>query len=252
MGHPVYSLSAPYAIAHRGGAAEGLENAASAFRQAISLGIRYLETDLQVSADGVCVISHDPTLDRTTDSVGRITDLTWAQISRARIGGVEPVLRLEEFLEEFADVYINLDLKTDALVPAFVRALRNSDHLARICVGSMRTARLDHVRAEFGSALATSLGPREVARLKFLGRHKTGAGSVVAAQVPERVGRLRLIDPRFMGAANDARLQVHVWTVNDPAQMKRLLELGVAGLMTDRPSVALAVIADFISGSKPH
>lgn len=244
MGHPVFDRPRPFVIAHRGGAGEALENSMSAFVRASQLGVAAIEADLQVTADGVCVISHDQTLDRTTDLTGEIGHLSWHEVSRARIGGTESILRLEELLEGVTGIALNLDLKTDAVVPAFVRTLRSSPHLERLCVGSFSDARLGHVRREFGRRLATSLGPREIARLKFADRSPRSP-SVVAAQVPERAGPVKVVTAGFVARATRAGLQVHVWTIDDPVAMRRLLALGVAGLVTDRPSVALAEVAAF-------
>lgn len=245
MSHPVFDLPTPFVLAHRGGAAEAPENSLSAFQRAAAIGVAAMETDLRVTSDGVCVVAHDARLDRTTDAHGRIAELPWTEVARARIGGIEPVLRLEQLLEALPGAVVNLDLKDDAVVPAFVTLLRaNPGWLRRICVGSFSDARLARVRAELGPSLATSLGPREVARLRFRGGGQPSPG-LVAAQVPRSFGPVRVVTGPFVASAARLGLQVHVWTVDDEREMERLLHLGVAGIVTDRPTLAQQVVSRF-------
>ena len=114
----------PIAMAHRGGAIEHLENTMPAFQSCVDLGYRYLETDVQVTADGVLVAFHDPTLERVTDRKGRIEHLTWAEVSQARIGGREPILRLDDLLGAWPDVRFNLDIKAAGVLAPLVRTVR--------------------------------------------------------------------------------------------------------------------------------
>jgi glycerophosphoryl diester phosphodiesterase len=236
--HPFLEHDGPLAFAHRGGAADGLENTASAFERAVRLGCQVLETDVHVTADGVLVAFHDATLDRVTDRRGAIARLTWAQVSRARVGGREPVPRLDALLRSFPDVRWNLDVKAPGSVVPLVRRLRRDPELlTRTCVGSFSDRRLTQVRAALGRDVCTSAGPQEIARFVLAVRRGRQAAVRIAAdclQVPPAVRRVRIVDRRFVAAASQRGLPVHVWTVNDRATMHRLLDLGVAGLMTDR------------------
>src|SRR5690348_4504767 len=110
-------------MAHRGGAIEHLENTLPAFEACRALGYRYLETDVRATADGVLVVFHDPVLERVTDSTGRIDQLPWSVVQQARIGGREPILRLEELLEAFPGVRFNLDIKAAGVVAPLVRTI---------------------------------------------------------------------------------------------------------------------------------
>lgn len=243
VAHPVFEIQRPFVLAHRGGAGEAAENAPSAFQRAAGLGVAGIETDIHATSDGICVISHDPTLDRTTDGRGRIAELPWSVVRRARIGGVEPVLRLEELLELVPGLIVNLDLKADSAVEPFLSAVRGSAELDRICVGSFSDRRLRQVRAALGPGLATSTGPVEVARLRLTGAGQRGP---VAAQVPERFGPIPVVTRAFVRAAERSGMQVHVWTVDEPLAMQRLLGIGVAAIVTDRPAIAQAEVARFI------
>ncbi|SDY64523.1 glycerophosphoryl diester phosphodiesterase [Geodermatophilus africanus] len=231
----------PIAMAHRGGAIEHLENTMPAFEACVAMGYRYLETDVRVSADGVPVVFHDPALDRVTDHSGRVDRLTWAEISGARIGGREPVLRLEELLGAWPDVRFNLDIKAPGVVGPLARTVRRLGAEGRICLGSFSDARVAAARRVFGPGVCTSLGPRGVAALRLSSYSPRAAGLVGipagCAQVPLQLGGRALVDERFVAAAHARGLQVHVWTVNTRAETEAMLDLGVDGVMTDRPAM---------------
>ena len=231
----------PIAMAHRGGAIEHLENTMPAFQACVDLGYRYLETDVQITADGVLVAFHDHTLERVTDRSGRVDQLRWAEVAEARIGGREPMVRLEDLLGAWPDVRFNLDIKAAGVLAPLVRLVRRLDVADRICLGSFSDARVAAARRLFGPAVCTSLGPRGVAALRLSSYSPRAAGLVRiqagCAQVPLQLGGRALVDERFVAAAHDRGLQVHVWTVDDPAGCEAMLELGVDGIMTDRPAM---------------
>jgi glycerophosphoryl diester phosphodiesterase len=228
-------------MAHRGGAIEHLENTMPAFQACVDLGYRYLETDVQVTADGVLVAFHDPTLERVTDHRGRVDQLPWAEIAEARIGGREPVLRLEDLLGAWPDVRFNLDIKAAGALAPLVRLVRRMGIADRLCLGSFSDARIAAARRLFGPELCTSLGPRGVAALRLSSYSPRAAGLVRiqagCAQVPLQLGGRALVDERFVAAAHERGLQVHVWTVDDPVEATTMLDLGVDGIMTDRPAM---------------
>ena len=235
-------------MAHRGGAIEHLENTWSAFTACVDLGYRYLETDVRVTADGVLVVFHDAGLARITDSTGRVDQLTWAQVREARIGGREPVVLLEDLLTAWPDVRFNLDVKAVGVVVPLLRLVRRLGVEDRICLGSFSDARIASVRAAFGDRVCTSLGPRGVAALRLSSWQPRAAGLVRVtagcAQVPLTVRGRALVDERFLTAAHARGLQVHVWTVDVPQQVHDLLDLGVDGIMTDRPAMLRDVLVE--------
>jgi glycerophosphoryl diester phosphodiesterase len=237
----------PLAFAHRGGAANGLENSMVAFQQAVDLGYRYLETDVHATADGVLLAFHDHTLDRVTDARGRIARLPYRQVARARIGGREPIPRLEDLLAAWPNVNVNVDVKEQAALGPLIDAVRHTGALDRVCVASFSDARLRTVRAALGPTLCTSLGPRRATALRlaaYAGSRRLIPRGIPCAQLPNRVGRYRVVDARLLRAAHRGGLAVHVWTVDDPTEMHRLLDLGVDGLMTDRIDTLRAVLLD--------
>ncbi|MEV7503576.1 glycerophosphodiester phosphodiesterase [Streptomyces sp. NPDC093018] len=233
--HPYLDHPGPLAFAHRGGAADGVENTAAQFRRAVELGYRYIETDVHATADGRLVAFHDTTLDRVTDGAGRIADLPWAEVRGARVGGREPVPLFEELLETFPEVRWNIDIKAEPALRPLLDLLERTGAWDRVCVGSFSEARVLRAQRLAGPRLATSFGTRGVLslRLRSWGLPAAVRRSAVAAQVPEAQSGVPVVDARFVRAAHARGLHVHVWTINEPERMHRLLDLGVDGIMTD-------------------
>ncbi|MEV0322275.1 glycerophosphodiester phosphodiesterase [Streptomyces sp. NPDC050658] len=244
--HPYLDHPGPLAFAHRGGAADGLENTAAAFRRAVDLGYRYIETDVHATSDGTLVAFHDATLDRVTDAAGRIADLPWSEVRRARVAGSEPVPLFEELLESFPGVRWNVDVKAEPALLPLLDLLRRADAWDRVCVGSFSEARVARAQRIAGPRLATSYGTRGVAalRARSYGAPVPVRGSAVCAQVPETHGGIRVVDRRFVRAAHARGLQVHVWTVNDAGRMAALLDLGVDGIISDHIETLREVLKD--------
>ncbi|MGW2744624.1 glycerophosphodiester phosphodiesterase [Streptomyces sp. NPDC001450] len=244
--HPYLDHPGPIAFAHRGGAADGLENTVAQFRRAVDLGYRYIETDVHTTADGKLVAFHDSTLDRVTDGAGRIADLPWQDVSHARVGGREPVPLFEELLETFPEVRWNVDLKAEPALRPFLELIERTNAWGRVCVGSFSEARVLRAQRLAGPRLATSFGTRGVLtlRLRSWGLPASVRRSAVAAQVPEAQSGVPVVDERFVRAAHARGLQVHVWTINEPERMHRLLDLGVDGIMTDHIDTLRKVMED--------
>nr|WP_202460809.1 glycerophosphodiester phosphodiesterase [Streptomyces sp. SID1328] len=241
MDHP-----GPIPFAHRGGAAEGVENTVAQFRRAVALGYRYIETDVHLTADGTLVAFHDDSLDRVTDGTGRVADLPWAEVRQARVGGREPVPLFAELLETFPEVRWNVDVKAEAALLPLLELVGRTDAWDRVCLGSFSEARVRRAQRLAGPRLATSFGTLGVLglRLRSWGLPAPVRGSAVAAQVPETQSGVPVADGRFVRAAHARGLQVHVWTVNEPERMHRLLELGVDGIMTDHIDTLREVMED--------
>lgn len=239
----------PIAFAHRGGGREVPENSRAAVEHTVALGLGYLETDVRATSDGVAVLNHDATVDRTTDGAGRVDQLTWDQVAGLRdASGARPV-RLDELLGDYPALRVNVDAKDDHVVEPLVRAIERTGAVDRVGLASFSDARLARLRARL-PGVATSLGRREVARLVAaarLGRRPRvpgPAGGAVCVQVPPRVRSMRIVTPRFLAAAHRHGLAVHVWTIDEPGQMRRLLDLGVDGIISDRPRVLRGVLTE--------
>ncbi|MFI5606674.1 glycerophosphodiester phosphodiesterase [Amycolatopsis sp. NPDC051903] len=241
----------PRAFAHRGwhlGDLAGMENSLPAFQRAVAEGYRYVETDVHATADGVVVVHHDGTLDRTTDGSGLIATQTWEQIKHVKVGGRVALSRLEDVLEELPQARFNVDVKANSAVEPFVRVLERTGAFDRVAAASFSDSRLARLRRLAGPKLLTAMGPRSVlalwangwAPLLPLGRFASG----YLAQVPVKQGPLTVVDRSFVRAATRTGFEVHTWTIDDPVQMRELLDLGVHGIVTDRPDLLREVLVE--------
>jgi glycerophosphoryl diester phosphodiesterase len=243
--HAFLDHDGPIAFAHRGGAGEWPENTMPAFEGAVRLGYRYVETDVHLTADGVLVAFHDDVLDRVTDRTGVISELPHAEVAAARVDGREPIPLLEDLLGSFPDLRLNIEPKSDASVGALCDVLVRCDAVDRVLVCSFVDRRVDEARDRLGTGLCTGLGQRGVTRLlaatRRIGRPRFSAA---AAQVPTHHKGIPLVTRRFVDTAHRLGLDVHVWTIDEPDEMRRLLDLGVDGIMTDRPAVLRDVLVE--------
>lgn len=247
---PYFTGPRPLALAHRGGGEYppnvGIENSVAAFANAVALGYTHVETDVHATSDGVAVAFHDDRLDRVTDAVGALGDLAWAQVSAARIGGREPIPTLAGILETFPTLNFNIDLKSDAVVAPALAAIQAAGAQRRVCLGSFDERRIRRAyklsegriavsHSTFGTLAVKLLRPAAIARAL--------AGPGVALQVPETFRGVRIVTARLVERAHALGNDVHVWTVDDADDMTRLLDLGVDGIVTDRPDVLRDVLA---------
>jgi glycerophosphoryl diester phosphodiesterase len=238
-------------MAHRGGSNWapnlGHENTLAAFRQAVSLGFRYVETDLQASADGHLFCLHDPTLERMTGAPGRVVDHTAAQLASLAVGGSEPLPRFDDVVEALPDTRFNVDLKTPEAVEPLVRAIADHHLQDRILVDSFSQQRISRFRALTRGRIPTAMAPVGTAWTAFVPLLPMIVNSpATAVQVPvtQRAGRFTIpvVTRALIERAHQAGKVVHVWTVDDPAVMRHLIDLGVDGIITDRPDLLKDVL----------
>lgn len=268
----------PAALAHRGFSPDGHENTLAAFRAAADLGFVWLETDVHTTRDGVVVAFHDPSLERVTGESGNVNDLTWEQLRTLRIGGEHGIPALAELLRELPQTRLNIDVKDEASVAALPEVLAHEDAADRVRVTSFSESRRRRTLAAIarltGRRVRTSAGTLGTAGFLAVATvapvtdrispriahalwaaHRAAWSRVVAPfgtlQLPERhtlqlpLGRsltVRIVTRQFLDLAHREGLAVQVWTVNDPADMHRLLELGVDGLITDRADLLRDVL----------
>lgn len=257
------TIQRPLVFAHRGGGGLFPENTLEAFKYSASLGVDVLELDIHSTADGRLVVMHDRTVDRTTDGRGRVGDMTLDELKRLDAGyhfspdggrtfpfrgrGVT-VPTLEEIFAALPEMTFNVEPKqqTPSLVKPLCGILRERKMTGRVIVGSFRQEVLDEFRAECPE-VATSASPSEVSY--FLAMYKTGLAEsytppMQALQVPETVGYLNVVSEDFVKTAHRLNLKVHVWTVNETEDMRRLAEMGVDGIMTDYPDRLLKLLEE--------
>ena len=237
--HPYLDWPHPIAFAHRGGASDAPENTMAAFEYAVNLGYRYVETDVQVTSDGVLLAFHDFNLNRTCGVDRQVSEMTWAEVSAARVDGVAPIPTLEELLGTWPELRVNIDCKADNAVEGLVAALRRTKSLGRVCVGAFSDVRIRRLRRIVGPDLCTALGPGGVANLRFAKMSRSAAN---AAQVPVSSGSLIVTTDKFVERAHRLGLKVHIWTIDEAPEIIRLLDMGVDGIMTDRPTVLRDVL----------
>lgn len=247
----------PIAMAHRGSMLLWPENTMTAFQGAVDLGYRYLETDLQISRDGVLVTFHDDTLDRTTNGSGQVSDYELAELKRLdaahrfAVDGSYPyrgrgirIPTLEELVTAYPDCIFTLDLKSDGMEEALIELIRGLDIWDRVIVGSFSGARLRRFRRMADRPVAMSAGPAETLRFAASARlglpHRPTCDSF---QVPVRQG-ITIVNARTVRAAKSAEVPLIVWTINDRAEMQRLLDLGVDGIITDRPDLLRELLGE--------
>lgn len=252
-----YLARAPVALAHRGGSLYppnvGLENTMTAFRNAVALGYTHLETDVHLTRDGRLVAFHDVRLDRVTDRKGLIKNLTWQQVSEARLGGdlgdrSESVPLLTDIIEAFPGVNLNIDLKAPGTARALWQVIERHGLHDHVCVGSFQQRHLTHFRRLSKGSVATAAGAAGIAVMRFspasMSRMLHTSADVL--QVPAFVSpagqRLEVVTKKFISAAHRAGRQVHVWTIDDRDEMTRLLDLGIDGLVSDRIDVLKDVL----------
>lgn len=190
MLHPFLKHQAPIAFAHRGGASDAPENTMPAFQRAVDLGYIYMETDVHVTRDGKLLAFHDDDLSRTCGIQGLISELDFAEVSQARVNGTEPIPLLEDLIATWPNVHLNIDCKSDQALQPLEARLAKGDLFDRVCIGSFSDKRLNHLRDTFGEKLCTSMGPRDVTKLR-LGSWVRTTGkfrNIHAAQVPVSQG----------------------------------------------------------------
>jgi glycerophosphoryl diester phosphodiesterase len=243
---PYFSPPTPRVFAHRGLATSAPENTLTAFGEALEAGAGYLESDVRATRDGVAVLTHDADLRRLTGRPGPLAAITTDELAEVDLLG-HRVPTLRAALERFPTARFNLDLKSaDAVEPA-VRAIREAGAVDRVLVGSFnerRRANAVHALPGVATSASSRIAALALAALRA-GLPRTAArvlNGVHAVQVPETLRGVRVISPGTVRGFHRAGVEVHVWTVNAAPAMRRLLEWGVDGIITDRTDVAVSVI----------
>ena len=260
---PFLSAGGPHVFAHRGGCALGPENTIAAFDRGHAAGADGLELDVQLSADGVVVVCHDPTLDRTTGATGPLRVRTAAELALVDAGfrftdpsGGFPfrergvgVPALRDVLDRYRDMLLIVEMKenTVAMGQAVADAVRDAGAHERVCAAGYGQVALDAVRAAVpGMATGASLVEARVAVYRSMARWPVRKAGYDAFQVPETAGRIRIVSPRFVRHVHKAGHRLQVWTVDEEADMRRLLGWGVDGLISNRPDLAVRVRDAFV------
>jgi glycerophosphoryl diester phosphodiesterase len=254
----------PRVFGHRGAAGLAPENTIPSFALALALGADMLELDVHASRDGVVVVCHDPTLERTTNGTGPVRERSLYELQQldagynyTRDGHDYPyrghglrVATLEALLKDFPLAYCNIEIKQadPPIVAQVVEVIQRLGAQHRVLLAAEEDAIMQEIHHLAGE-IATSFSAAEVA--DFIGRVQSGnwAGyrpSGRALQIPPRFGDIELATAETVAAAHRCGLEVHVWTINDADEMKSLLELGVDGIISDLPGLARVVVGGFV------
>ena len=235
-------------FAHRGLAIEAPENTLLAFAKAVAIGAHYVETDVHGSHDGVAMISHDPTLERVAGRRVRVSQLTAAELRRVDLGHGQGFTSLAEALDAFPETKFNIDVKSRDAVPGTIAAITKAGAQDRVLVSSFDERRRALALRGLPGVVSSASARRFVlallaGKVGFSPALRGSLRGLVAVQVPEKALGLRVTTARMLAALHAANVEMHVWTVNDPARMDALLDLGVDGIVTDRADLALEVLA---------
>jgi len=237
--HPFFSSSRPLVFAHRGGSALAPENTMAAFANGLAVGADGIELDVRLSQDGVVVVHHDHTVDRTTRGHGAVAAMTAHDLARLGVPALAEVLGL------FRDTRLIVEMKTNdrELAAGVVEVVRQAGAVERVCVGAFGQRVLNAVRS-LEPTLATSAAREEVrwALYRSWVRRPSYGVAYKGFQVPEWAGTTRVVSKRFVDMAHRAGLGVQVWTIDDESDARRLLGWGVDALITDRPDVMVRVV----------
>lgn len=233
------------AFAHRGGNEFAPENSFRAFKSAVDIGYKYLETDVHLTKDGFLIAFHDDTLDRVTDKSGLIRDLTLSEIKKAKIAGTDEIPLLSELLNSFTDCFFNIDCKVDETVQPLINLINNKDFINRVCIGSFSQKRINFIRKSLGKDVKTSMGPAEVILSKFLSYTSLGYNFKSSyTSIPIRRYGINLLEERNIKYLKSNNQKVIAWTINDEDQMKMLINIGIDGIMTDNLTLLKKVLIE--------
>ncbi len=244
--HPFLDHGGPLPLAHQGGGGEEVENSLAAFANADRLGYRYLDIDLQATSDGVLVAHHDDTLDRLTDLDGAIGDKTWAEVTEARLPNGEPLARFDDLLDAYPDARWNIEIKNDQATEPTVALVRDRQLDRRVCLNTFSDRRMWRVRrAATGLQPAYSTPIVATLWLKLTSYiplpYRTTAH---VSQAPVKDRGIPVLDERYVRRAHRVGLEVIVWTIDEPEEMRRLLDIGVDGILTDAPTTLKSVLVE--------
>lgn len=241
--HPFFEGFQFFGFIHRGGAEEATENTLEAFQHSADMGFMFMETDIQGTKDGEVVIFHDHDLSRMADINKEIKELTYKEIKQIELVGGGRIPSLNELLTSFPNLRFNIDFKTFNTIEKGVEIIKENKAISRVCLASFSSSRLKKIRKLAGPDCCSSMSQLEVVYqlIKSINLPSPQVNGF-CAQVPTSQWGIPIVTRRFIDYAHKKNKFVHVWTIDTESEMEKLIELGVDGLMTDRPSVLYRVM----------
>ena len=226
------------AFVHRGNTKNFRENTIEAFQDAKDLGFQYLETDLRETKDKKIITFHDPDFERVCGEKIKVIDIDHTKLNNFNFFKPGYTPTLNELLEEFPDTFFNIDLKVSKIGRKVLKILKDMKAEDRVCIGSFNSKNLDEVH-QLNPTILTSMGIRDIVSLKFF---KIVNRNSKVIQIPETWKGLKVLSKKFLNKCKSLNLKVHIWTINDEKNMQRLIDLGVDGIMTDKPEVLKTIL----------
>ena len=233
--HPYLDVPGVAISAHRGGSIEAPENTIESFKYSIELGSSYIETDVQLSSNGIPYIFHDDDLKRLFGKNIIFNSLHSDEIDELILFDKYKIPTLESTLQKFPDALFQIDVKTDEVVLPTMEVIKKTNSTDKVCIASFSSKRLKQVHKLYPE-ICLSMGPYEVMKLLLasfgLYRRKVPGNCL---QIPIYQYGIKLVTKRFINYIHSIGLKIHVWTINDEDTMQKLIDLGVDGIITDRP-----------------
>ena len=229
-------------LAHRGGSIESYENTLHSFEYSKSIGCKYIETDVQISSDGIPYIFHDESLKRILGDDIIFSSLSSQDIDSIKIFDTHSIPKLEDAHTQFPDLFFQIDVKTDEVAIPALNIITKLNAEDRVCIASFNSERLERIR-NINSNICISMGPKEILRLLLasFGLYKKPIQGD-CLQIPIYQYGLKLVTKRFVNFAHSRGLKIIVWTINDNKTFKKLIDLNVDGIITDKPKLLIEAL----------
>ena len=241
--HPYLNISGVAISAHRGGSIEAPENTIESFQYAIEIGSSYIETDVQLSSNGIPYIFHDDDLIRLFGKNVIFNSLHSDEIDKLMLFDKYRIPTLEVTLQKFPDTFFQIDVKTDEVVLPTMEVITKTNSTDKVCIASFSSKRLKQVHNLYPE-ICLSMGPYEVLKLLLASYGlytKKVPGNCL--QIPIYQYGIKLVTKRFIKYIHKVGLKIHVWTINDEDTMLKLINLGVDGIITDRPKTLKNILS---------
>jgi len=231
-------------LAHRGGAEESYENTTESFEYSQLLGCEFIETDVQVSSDGIPYIFHDDDLKRILNKPVRFDSLSSNEIDDLSIFNSCKIPKLSDTLLRFPNLCFQIDFKTDEVVMPALDVINDMNVFDRVCIASFSSKRLQNVRSLYPD-LCISMGPNEVFKT-LLASLNLFKGEIPGdcLQIPMSYYGIKIVSKRFVDFVHSRGLKIMIWTINDIKTFKYLMNLGVDGIITDKPKLLFQTIEE--------
>ena len=235
-----YQKSYFIGLSHRGNSKKFIENSFEAFNSVVSMGYKYIETDLRMTLDGEVIAFHDSDLKRLFNLDLEVRDLTYDEISKLFKDQKCKLLTLEDALKDFPEIYFNIDLKTKEVIKDSIDIVADLNAFERVCFASFHSSHTKKV-LQYNQSAIVSMGMKDVAFYKFF---KIYNKNIKVVQIPLRWKGIKILTKNLVKKAQEKNLLVHVWTINDKKTINHLIDIGVNGIVTDEPDLLMEIMKE--------